>query len=228
VALNASIANEETTLDVNAKVLTAGVILGLLAGTVTAITSQTFSCHNATEQVYTQLEGKALTYTGDGLTVEGTIVPSRPGAVVENLSMVSPFDGWGSGRLGFAVRTVVSGVSADGLVNYSQQGDYAVSLPFEPGATEAICGSFAARLSAAVTPLVYNDCSAGVVSSAINRTLEAFSDGLPRGISLGATAQVRQSSPCVVGLEADVAQSGISGPMGPFTWKIGEAITLEP
>jgi hypothetical protein len=219
----ASLSDGESTLYSNAIVLQGVGGLELLAKAQAVLSSRAFDCPNATGEAHGAVGGLSFLAAGGGVSSTAVALPDDDGPEPDNLSILRQFDGGFKGHFNMLVRTVQNGSYPGGRVTYSKTEYHVLNLPFDPTAAASFCLAALEEVTSGLGPLLAGACNASEIAAAVDgiRTMveaAAASEGLRSYV----TYVMGGGAPCSVTVAVRVAQQGIMGPDGPFTWSVAE------
>ncbi len=225
----AALANEESALHAESVMLQGVVGIRLLEGAQTLISSRTFDCRNASDEAYSSVSGLSASLSGGRASVVGTLAPGPVTSVQDNLSLANPFDGGTDGGFNLMVHYVESGSAYGGAVTMNRTESHVLGLRFDTRDASSFCLVAMGRLLSNLSASLPDACGTSDLGYAFDRATTAIrSEAESRNLALAASFTVLTASPCAVGLSLTVSQTGIVGPAGPFTWRVGEVATLRP
>jgi hypothetical protein len=224
-----SMADSEGALYDSAVVIQGVAGVDLLGRVQAAVSSHSFSCASAVAELAADIEGTSVSESLAGVSSTATVLRVFDGRSPDDLSILGPFDGGSAGRFDMLVGMTTDGSSPGGAATYRSSENHTLSLPFDPAAAAALCTAAlgdAVRAFNSSRAVACNSTETAAAASRLEAELEApaASEGLRVSVSASVEGQSRCQATVVVG----VAQTGISGPYGTFSWSVVGEETLSP
>lgn len=197
--------------------------LSLLGEMQSFLSSRVLPCNAATNLVSSVAESlRSSEREGEDIVSE-SIMAGGDLAIRDNLSMLRPFNGSSAGNLNFRVQVQSSGSYPAGDVIYHRSETHSVTLPLSLAALTSFCEMSVKTIASMLSSTTFANCTAGSVrpllatEDAILRA-QAFNRGLESSLAYNITL----ATACTVNYVLRVSQSGVSGPLGPFSVRVEE------
>jgi hypothetical protein len=219
----ASLADSEEAVAVSAQLLRGAAALRLLDQLQGALSSG-LSCSNPAESISGTTYGP-LALAAGGLSETATAGPAL-GREGDNLSILGPFDGIGSGSFGLSVLTSVTGQPGNGAVSYDRTESHFVGIPADVQGPARSCLAAASAVAAKVSELGSSMCNGTLLASAISSVSDEVSHPGP-GLD-GSLSYSVEGPACSVGFTLTVSEPGVLGPEGPFAVTLEESGSVSP
>lgn len=219
---NASLVDGESALYASAQVLGGVASIELLGKAQSLLSSGPFECGNALPTVYARLDGLVLSLGGGGTRVNATVTQVPAGEAPDNFTIVKPYNGGLPGDLNLKILLASSGTYSGGRVSYHMAESHTLHLPVDLSTAVSFCLSAVTEVTTSLAQVVRGNCSASAVENLFGRvsarlSAAAASEGL--GFSL---RYALDESECSASFVVLVAQAGLTGPLGLFSWTVEE------
>lgn len=226
-ASSASLADGESSLYANGVALQGVAGVELLAKAQAVISSRTFTCSNGAAETHEAVAGLSVSEAGGGVTFTAAVTSRPVTSGRDNLTILGRFDGGPPGDFDLVVGTAGTGSYPGGRVTFAKAELHVLNLPFNPSTAPALCVSALKEVAAGLSFLPSGGCNVTEIASVMQGIAARFG-ALARSEGLQAfLAYTVDSVPsCTVSATVRVAQQGIAGPDGPFSWTVAEAERL--
>jgi hypothetical protein len=202
----------------SAQVLTGTVALSILDNVQAILSKGVFDCSNARALVSEEVAGLSTSVNIGPLRVSELVSVSPDVKADDNLSMLSPFNGSGDGRLSLSLMVIASGDLSGAGVGFSKNDTHVLNLPVRFSEILAFCtdsvrvvGDYLSRTS--VTNCTWDVI--GPVASSVGANLAG--DARRMGLTYSLSLQIESKTDCRVSFRSSVSQLGIEGPGGQFS-----------
>ncbi len=224
----ASLADDESSLRIDALLLQGAVALAVLDAVQSAASSRTFSCPVADADLGRAIAGVQVVATSEGLMAEANVSDSSSDPRSITPLLAGPFGGWSTTGLNLTVQMTVDGSDSSGLVTYNYSGSQRLHLPFDPSETGGFCLRALSSLEREVESIQPPTCNSTLIESLTAGTVISLrQQGVDMGLSVEATFGPSPDSACSLELGVTVGEAGVQGPAGPFTWKVGSSVLMQ-
>ncbi|HXW37262.1 MAG TPA: hypothetical protein VEJ36_05110 [Nitrososphaerales archaeon] len=221
----ASLSNEEQSVYARGYLLLGIVTLDLLDRVQQGLETSTYRCPDVATETSELVAASTSVESSGEFRAAASAALGTGGRAGDNLTAISPFDGWLEGGLDLVVRASATG-GTQGVSTFSKDETHLANLPIGFEELPAVClGDFseAVLLLSFIGPELCNSSGVGSEISWIAAAFEsaASRQGLSAFISF-------LTSGCVVAISLSVSQNGVLGPLGRFSWTVSESGTVRP
>ena len=190
----------------------------------TLLESQVWGCSTATTKIADETGSLSDDQIEGNLTVLVSAKLADGGSVVDNMSMVAPFNGLISGDLGISLQVLAKGSDSPEGVYFSKHEDHLVHLPVHLQSAIADCLEAVETTTSRVSESGVTNCTDSAVYPVMKAASATLASTARRdGFQAALDYSVERGAQCTVDFEVSLAQVGIQGPSGPFIMRMQEA-----
>jgi hypothetical protein len=202
----------------SAQVLTGTVALTILDGAQAILSQGLFDCSNARALVSEEVAGLSTSAVSGPLGVSELVSVGPDAKADDNLSMLSPFNGSGDGRLSLSLKVIASGDLNGAGVGFSKNENHVLNLPVRFSEILAFCTDSVHVVGDYLSRTSVTNCTGdaiGPAAFAVGASLAG--DARRMGLTYSLSFQVESTTDCRVSFRSMVSQLGIDGPRGQFS-----------
>ena len=218
-----SISDAEDSLEDSATALMGAGGANMLVEAQAAVSSGPLGCQTAKATAAAAVGGLSDIQQSGGTKVISTTSLAPDESAGDNLTMLVPFDGSIQGELDLSISMVASGASLGGEVSISKTEVHLVHLPVE---LDRLAGDCVEALDGMVQTLSAeypSNCTSYAVGPLVMEAAQSAATLVDAdGFAFGFVYAVVPGAGCGVSLQVWVQQTGIEGPGGTFTVKVGQ------
>jgi hypothetical protein len=219
--------NAEDLLSDNAQALVGAGATNLLVREQTFLESTVLPCNTADGLIASELAGFTdIQHTSD-LIVSTSAMMASDGSVVDNLSMVAPFNGFVSGDFDTSDRILASGIDTATGVVYQKTEIHFVHIPARVQAAENDCQGVIKDISSATSSAIPANCTALAIAPILSHAIQSGTSKASRdGFTLDSKFYIIGENPCSISLIVSVDQKDVLGPSGFFNVRMQEETSV--
>lgn len=224
----AALSAEENSLASDGRAAIALSELLVLDSVQSGLSRSVIDCASFYSAIAGILRGATSTATTGEVSANSTGTLAPDGVAFDNMTLLNPFAGSVPGALDLFVWTVATG-GTPGLVSYQKEEAHRLFMPVDAYEADSYCLRAESTVESALAALGSNMCNGTAVMGtmqALRSDLTAMAARLGLGFLL--TYSFTASPQCSVGFTIQVSQSGVEGPLGPFSWSLSTAGTVSP
>ncbi|HMD79357.1 MAG TPA: hypothetical protein VKF39_05165 [Nitrososphaerales archaeon] len=220
-------ADSESLLTDTAVVIGGTAGLGLLDDLQSYISSRSFQCPSAVQDIDNYTATLTATRSQDGVTVDELLSPGGGQTEPDNFTILKPFNGSSPGEIDLALQVRWSGMSALKDVSYSKTESHHLHLPVMLSQMVAFCESSVEEVGSLLKGQVFAYCDSSKIGPPL-AVLDSILQGQAsaRGLSYYLDYNVDNSDGCRVAFACVVEQLDAVGPAGAFSVRLGQGETV--
>jgi hypothetical protein len=220
-------ANSESLLADTATVLGGTKGLSLLDSLQNFLSSSSFQCRSAAQELGNYTSSLSATGSQDGVSIREALAPGDDYSEADNLTILKPFNGSVSGSVNVDLVVSWTGVSPLQDVKFNKTETHHLHLPVRLGAMTAFCEYSVGQVQSLLEGRSFASCNSSEIGSPLKVLWSSLeSQAAAGGLAFSMDYSVDGSFGCSVSFGIVIEQPGVTGPGGDFTVRLDEGGTV--